>query len=73
MIQGLVNIARLKQWEFKPTSRTYNYSVTLNPNTKLLNARFAIDNTLKQLKGLNVHFNFTVYGGKKEILYEYKC
>lgn len=76
MIFCLANIAKLIHWEVKreeEESKVIHYSTTLNPKTKLLDARFALSETLKQLNGLNKCFTFTVKGGNNgEILYEYK-
>jgi hypothetical protein len=75
MMFCLAKIAKLTHWEVRPEeeeSKPIHYSVTLNPKTKLLDARFALASTIAQLKGLNKKFTFTLKGGNGDVLYEYK-
>lgn len=75
MIFCLAKIAKLTRWDVKSEddeSKPIHYSVTLNPKTKLLDARFSLAETMVQLSGLNKKFVFTVKNGNGEILYEYK-
>ena len=75
MMFCLAKIVKLTHWELKPEEdlKPVHFSVTLNPKTKLLDARFALAETLKQLKGLNKRFTFTVKGGSNGgVLYEHK-
>ena len=75
MIFCLAKIAKLTHWELKSDDefKPIHYTVTLNPKTKLLDARYALASTITQLSGLNKRFTFTVKGGSDGgVLYEHK-